>query len=55
MEETLGQRRGTEDATTDGTCTLTEDGHVRGITAEIGDVTLYPLKGEDLVEDTIVA
>ena len=54
MEETLGQGRSTEDAAADGTGRFTEDGHVRGVAAEVSDVTLYPLQGEDLVEDTVV-
>ena len=55
MEETLGQRRGTEDAATDGACTLAKDGDIRGVATEVGNVALYPLESEDLVEDAIVA
>ena len=49
MEQTLGKRRGTEDATADGTCTLAKDGYIRGIATKVGNVTLNPLKGTNLV------
>ena len=55
VEESLGQRRGAEDATADGTGTLAEDGDVRGVAAEVLDVPLHPLQGVDLIQDTIVA
>ena len=55
MEESLSQGRGTEDAATDGTCRLAEDGDVRRVTAEVADVALYPLEGKDLVKQTVVA
>ena len=54
-EESLGQRRCTEHAATDGTCALTEDCDFRGVSTEVGNVTLHPLEGEDLIEQTIVA
>ena len=55
VEESLSQRRGTEDATADSTSTLAEDGDIRGVTTEVGDVTLHPLKGVDLIQNTIVS
>ena len=55
MEESLGQWRTSEDAATDGTSRLTEDRHLRGVATEVLDVTLHPLQGEDLIQQTIVA
>ena len=49
VEEALGQRRATEDATADGTGTLAKDGHVSGVASKVRNVTLYPLQGENLV------
>ena len=55
MEETFCQRRAAEQTAADGTSTLTSDGYLRGITTEVGYVTLYPLKGKDLIQQAIVA
>ena len=55
MEESFCQRRCAEDAAADSTSTLTEDGDVRRVAAEIADVTLYPLQGKNLVEQSVVA
>ena len=54
-EQALGQGRGTEEMTTHGTSRLAEDGHLRGVATEVLDVTLYPLQGENLVENAVVA
>ena len=40
---------------THGSCRFSEDSHLRGVAPEVLDVTLYPLQGEDLVEDAVVA
>ena len=54
-EKTLCQGRGTEHATADGTSALTEDSDLRGVATKVSNVTLHPLEGEDLVEQTVVA
>ena len=55
MEEALCQRRGTKNATADGTGTLTEDGDVRRVAAEVLNVALHPLKSKNLIKQAVVA
>ena len=49
MEQTTCQRRCTQHATADGTSTLTKDGYLIRIATKLGNVTLYPLQGINLV------
>ena len=49
MEQTTCQRRCTQHAAADGTSTLTKDGYLIRIATKLGNVTLYPLQGINLV------
>ena len=54
-EKSLCQGRGAKHAAADGPCRLAEDGHLRGVAAEVCDIALYPLQGVNLIQQAIVA
>ena len=54
-EQALGKGRGTEHMTTHGASRLAKDGDFSGVATKVLDITLYPLQGEDLVKNAVVA
>ncbi len=54
-EQAFSQWRSTQNAATDSTCRLSKDGNLGWVATKLGYVTLNPLQGINLVENTIVA
>ena len=54
VEQTTCQRRCTQHAAADSTGTLTKDGYLIRIATKLGNVTLYPLQGINLIQQSVV-